>query len=195
MSEDNLSETNQPKTIDDAIAACENFILWHRIKSFVILVLIVGIVFAFYYSFRCLQQVAINISSTPETYSLEGNTVTDIATRVSTYPFIISGLFILTFGICIALYRFHLNEIARNEQIKLGFWRIRIAARNTAAGFQTEVRQSLTKDAFTFNRKVQSEKSKEVESPIPGHPGSDLATTILNKIFENMEINVTKKSK
>ena len=193
MSED--TESNEPKTIDDAIAACENIIFWHRIKSFGLLLLLAGITLAFYEVFRCLQQMSIELETNPAEFSQEGNAITDIKIRVSAYPYLISFLFVLTFGITVALYRFHLTEIARNEQIKLGFWRIRIAARNTSPGFQTEVRQSLTKDAFAFNRKAQSEKNKEVENPIPGHPTSDIATTILNKILENMDVNISKKSK
>jgi hypothetical protein len=193
MSEEKSAEDNQPKTIDDAITACESIIFWHRIKSFLMLGLLVVITYAFYAVFRHLQQLSIQLESNPSVFSQEGNAITDIKTRVSAYPYLIFGLFLLTFGIIVSLYRFHITEISRNEQIKLGFWRISIAARNTSAGFQTEVRQSLTKDAFVFNRKVQGGKNKEVESPIPGHPTSDFAAVMLNKILENMEINVSKK--
>jgi len=195
MGEDISSENseNQPKSIDDAIAACQGIIFWHRVKSFTMLVLMAIATMVFYGAFSQLQTISYNINVGGST--IDAAKINDFAAKATVYMYIFSVLYLAVFGIIVAIYRFHMNEIARNEQIKLGFWRIRIAARNNAPGFQTEVRQSLTKDAFTFNKKVQGEKNKEVESPIPGHPASDFAATILNKILENMDINVSKKEK
>jgi hypothetical protein len=188
------TENNEPKTIDEAITACEDIIFWHRVKSFTMLGLLIGVTVALYLSFKKLEQTSEQVCAVGGGV-LNPEQIAAFSSKCGVYPYIFFAIFLATFGIIVAIYRFHMNEIARNEQIKVGFWRIRIAARNTSPGFQTEVRQSLTKDAFTFNRKVQSEKGKEVESPIPGHPASDFSATILNKILENMDVNISKKSK
>jgi hypothetical protein len=192
MSEDNLPK-DEPRTIDEAITTCDKIIFWHRFYSLLMLILLVACTFAFYKAFNALEKISENVEATEigKLISADGS---EFLSRNTKFTYMILGLYLVVFGVLVAIYRFHLVEISRNEQIKLGFWRIRIAARNTDPGFQTEVRQSLTKDAFTFNRKAQNEKSKEVESPIPGHPGSDLAAAVLNKILENVEVNVSKKS-
>ena len=191
MSEDNLPK-DEPRTIDQAIEACEKLIFWHRFYSFLMLILLVICTFAFYKAFNYLEKESENVQYNAAGQLISSNGL-EFVSKNATFTYMTLGLYLVVFGILVAIYRFHWGEISRNEQIKLGFWRIRIAARNTDPGFQTEVRQSLTKDAFTFNRKAQNEKSKEIESPVPGHPGSDLAAAVLNKILENVEVNVTKK--
>lgn len=104
------------------------------------------------------------------------------------YVFVL--LFVVVFGVMMAIYRFHLSEISRSEQLKVGFMRVRIAANNyDNQGFATEVRMALTDNAFTF----QSGKDKKVESPLPGHPGSDLGALLVNKLLESIDFKVTKK--
>ncbi|MCD1597027.1 hypothetical protein [Rheinheimera aquimaris] len=104
------------------------------------------------------------------------------------YVFVV--LFVVVFGVMMAVYRFHLNEISRSEQLKVGFMRIRIAANNhDNQGFSTEVRMALTDNAFTF----QTGKEKKVESPLPGHPSSDLGALLVNKLLESVDFKVTKK--
>jgi len=192
MSEDNLPK-NEPRTIDDAIKACEKIIFWHRVYSFLILILLVVCTFVFYKAFNNLEKMSENVQERQNGQITSADGL-EFVSKNATFTYMTLGVYLVVVGILVAIYRVYLVEISRNEQIKLGFWRIRIAARNTDPGFQTEVRQSLTKDAFTFNRKAQSEKSKEVESPVPGYPASDLAAAVLNKILENVEVNVSKKS-
>lgn len=97
---------------------------------------------------------------------------------------------IVVISILTALYRLHLKEISKAEQNLIALYRIRIAGNNYSDGFSTEVRKALTENAFyagdgdkgLFNR------TKKVESPVPGHPGSDLVTLVVNKLLENVEI-------
>lgn len=102
------------------------------------------------------------------------------------------AMFVMVFGVLMAVYRFHLNEIARSEHYKVGFMRIRIAANNyKIEGFRSEVRESLTNKAFTYNpSSVFKSKGKKVDSPLPGHPTSDLSTIVLNKLLESLEIKI-----
>ena len=96
----------------------------------------------------------------------------------------------MVFGVLMAVYRFHLTEIARAEHNKLGFMRIRVAANNyEKIGFQTDVRASLVNGAFNYDSQpMVSPKRKVVESPLPGHPSSDISTMLINKMFEGLEV-------
>ena len=109
-----------------------------------------------------------------------------------TISYVLSGLFVFVFvfGVLMAVYRFHLNEVARAAHYKIGFMRIRVAANNhDNEGFLTEVRQSLTDRAFDFSpSSVLGGKGKQVESPLPGHPSSDLSAMLLNKLLEGVEV-------
>lgn len=186
--------TTPPRTIDEAIEACNKNIFWHRLFAILILALLV-FSSVFYYKAIKSQELTMQLiidefnagrlKDTPESIQ----ELHDSKTR--TY-FLMAALFIITFGIVVSVYRFHLTEIARNEQMKVGFWRIRIAANNTDKGFQSEVRQALTKDAFSYDR-TKKVKEKELESPVPGHPGSDIATALMNKIVEKIEISFPDK--
>ncbi|KAA8981343.1 hypothetical protein [Halospina sp. K52047b] len=101
------------------------------------------------------------------------------------------GVFVVVFGVLMAVYRFHLNEIAKAEHNKIGFMRIRVAANNyDADGFQSEVRQSLTTGAFDYAAPsiLGGSKGKNVESPLPGHPTSDVSAFALNKLLEGLEV-------
>lgn len=102
----------------------------------------------------------------------------------------LAGLFVVVFGVLMAVYRFHLNEVARAAHYKIGFMRIRVAASNhDKEGFHSEVRQSLTDKAFDFSpSSVIGGKGKQVESPLPGHPSSDLSAMLLNKLLEGVEV-------
>lgn len=118
------------------------------------------------------------------------STESKVAASVEKILYVLSALFALIFGVLMAIYRFHLTEISRSEQYKLGLHRIRIAANNhNHAGFNTEVRAALTLGAFEFS----TGKEKKVESPLPGHPASDLATALTNKLLDAIEIKVTPK--
>ncbi len=105
------------------------------------------------------------------------------------------ALFVIILSISTALYRFHQKEMTKNEHYKLGFLRIRIAANNNDKdGFGSEVRASLTSGAFTFHSEgLFDKKGKKLESPIPGHPTSELATVIVNKLLEQVEVVLKPK--
>lgn len=111
--------------------------------------------------------------------------------------YLVFGTFITVFGVLMATYRYHLAEISRFHQAQLGFMRIRVAARNSKPGFQTEVRKALTETAFSFpdtTARPFLSRSKKIESPLPGHPASDLTTQVLNKIVEQLEISLKSKN-
>lgn len=93
------------------------------------------------------------------------------------------ALLSVVIAILLSLYRFHLQEISRTEHYKLGFLRIRIAATNVDGGFQSEVRQSLTDGAFSYDSSKRVKKGP-IESPLPGHPGSDASALLLNRILD-----------
>jgi hypothetical protein len=99
---------------------------------------------------------------------------------------------IVIISILTALYRLHLKEISKAEQNLTAFYRIRIAANNMKnEGFGTEVRLALTQNAFYHNAESNSSilgSNKKIESPIPGHPSSDILTAVLNKILDNVEV-------
>jgi hypothetical protein len=107
------------------------------------------------------------------------------------------ALFVVLFGILTGLYRVHIREITKNEQYRLGFMRIRIAANNASTtGFDGEVRTTLTKGAFDspIEESLLARRWK-VESPLPGHPSSDLASSILNRLLEEVEVILQPKGK
>ena len=193
MSENQSAETEKGKTIDDAIGACEKFIFWHRAFSALWLLLLAGCAVIFYFAFKGQEVSERNAAMFFSTSDIKELSTANSHQSHMMFAFI--GLFIVTFGIITALYRFHLLEISRNEQMKLGYWRIRIAARNPEKGFQTEVRQALTKDAFSFDKTGKPDKDEKLESPVPGHPFSELTTAVLNKILEKIDIEVVKKPK
>ena len=116
---------------------------------------------------------------------------------VNSFPeatiYILYGLFILIFGVITSFYRFHLKEISKNEHILIGFYRIRIAGNNSETGYNDYVKYYLSKDAFFSSDKPSPER---IESPLPGHPTSDISTTILNKLIEKLDIkDLMKKEK
>ena len=113
-----------------------------------------------------------------------------ISKQPESYLYAIVGVFIVVFGVLMAVYRFHLNEIAKAEHNKIGFMRIRVAANKyKREGFHTEVRQSLTDRAFDYTSStLLGGKGKKVESPLPGHPTSDISAMVLNKLLEGLEV-------
>jgi hypothetical protein len=118
-----------------------------------------------------------------------------LITETMTYATIV--LIVIVVGVFTAMYRLHLREIAKNEQYKLGFRRIRVAANNAALpGFQSEVRTALTNHAFDSDQEPGwFAKRNKIESPLPGHPTTDIATAILNRLLESAEVVFHPKPK
>jgi hypothetical protein len=185
---------NNSKSIDSAIRECENQIKAHKAYSLIMLGLLVAVLVALWFSFQRVDD-AVRTVLFPGNREIDEQAVSELTRKLNYFPFIFLAIFISIFAILTAIYRFHLIEITRNEQMKLGFWRIRIAANNDEPGFQTEVRRALTHDTFYFQRKDQrTVKGSEVESPLPGHPASDLATDVVNRILELLA-NALRKPK
>lgn len=118
------------------------------------------------------------ISNSPEKSS-ESNT------GLISYGIFVFGIVVIS--ILTALYRLHLKEISKAQHNLTAFCRIRVAAHNTSAGFSTEVRASLTTNAF-YTETDSGLLRKRLESPVPGHPSSDIVTALLNKILDNVEV-------
>jgi hypothetical protein len=177
---------NNMNSIDQAILECTEYINANTRLARMILMglLLLGmIVFTIvFYLFQVSRFASLPISSQ----------VTTSTSSSFTYGFLV--LFSIIIGVLVALYRFHLKEISRTEHYKIGFMRVRIAANNTTPGFSSEVRRCLTDAAFTYESS-RSKKEDKVESPLPGHPTSDIATAILNKVLDAVEISVEKRQK
>lgn len=102
--------------------------------------------------------------------------------------YLLYAIFILIFGVVVSIYRFQLKEIAKYEHFLFGLHRIRVAGNNYENGFASEVRISLTQDAFsTIEGSTLFKKEKKIESPIQGYPLSDLSTSFINKLMEEYE--------
>ena len=107
-----------------------------------------------------------------------------------------AAVFVVLAGLLVGLYRQHVREVTRNEQMRIGFHRIRIAANNASSlGFGTEVRVALTLGAFDSTREEVSSKGKKIDSPLPGHPGSDISSAILNRLLEQVDIVLQPRAK
>jgi hypothetical protein len=104
-------------------------------------------------------------------------------------------LFVVIIGVFTGLYRFHLREVTKNEQYKLGLLRIRVAANSASLpGFDGEVRTALTSGAFDLPREPATFLARgRIESPVPGHPSSDIATLLLNRLLEEVEVVLQPK--
>ncbi len=107
--------------------------------------------------------------------------------EMNMFYYLLYALFIIIFGVLTSFYRYHLKEISKLEQYYFGFLRIRIAGNNSLTGYDDLVKDSLTRDAFTFES-----PSKKITSPVPGHPGSDILTNFLNKLLDKFELTPKK---
>jgi len=101
------------------------------------------------------------------------------------------GIFILIFGVLTSFYRYNLKETSKHERFLLALHRIRIAANNK--DFSDDVIKSLTQNAFEEPAQGDSVfRRRKIESPIEGHPTSDVLTMVLNKLFERVDITPKK---
>jgi hypothetical protein len=75
--------------------------------------------------------------------------------------------------------------------------RVQVAANNAEReGFKNEVHSALTLNAFAIpSDGFLGRKEKTIESPLPGHPALELATGIVNKILEQVEVVLKPKDK
>jgi len=104
--------------------------------------------------------------------------------------YIFLAIYTLTFSILMAVYRLHIGEASRLQHYIVGFMRVRVAGSNNTEGYQSDVREALTRGAFDYVAKPS--KEGKVDSPLPGHPGADFTTSVLNKFLDSVEV-VSKK--
>ncbi len=174
--------TTEVENIADALSSCEAMAATHsmaarRILAIVSMLTITLMTILFtVFIFPFLMRFAETKVSIPD---------------AALYVFL--AIYVLTFSVLMAIYRLHIGEAARLQHYKVGFMRIRIAGSNPSSGYQTEVRQSLTKGAFDFLA-TGSEKKGKLESPVPGHPSSDFATAVLNKVLDGLEVAAKRPS-
>ena len=159
----------QKGTIDSSIEVLEKYIESNRRSGAQIMMFLVAITTILFVS----AVFYINVSNQPDLFL-----------------YALVGVFVVVFGVLMAIYRFHLNEIAKAEHNKLAFMRIRVAANNyDREGFHSEVRQSLTERAFDYSLpSLIGGRGKNIESPLPGHPTSDASAMIINKLLEGLEV-------
>lgn len=185
-----MTDTEELNSIDRAISTCDGYIEEHRRSASRMLMLLVQIGFAVVMGLvgfgYMLFRPFFGLSEQTAVSTLFSNTII----------FALLAIFTIVFGILMSVYRFHLNEISKAEHYKIGFMRIRIAANNVSPGFQSEVRQALTDQAFSFQ--VGSSglfKGKNIDSPLPGHPTSDVAAMVLDKLLDKFELVEKKAAK
>jgi hypothetical protein len=92
----------------------------------------------------------------------------------------LSAFSVVAFGVLMALHRYHLTEISKYEHYKLAFARLNIA-RSYSENSIDHIVSSLTTDAFNF----KGGSSNTVQSPLPGHPTSDLSALLVSKLLDN----------
>ena len=170
--------------IDEAISQCIDLARHHNSRSTTLLVMVVvafllTLLLGFFFVFQ--------------------NTVLAKEKPLSdTFAYLLFGSFVTVFAVLMATHRFHLSESSRMSHIRLGFMRVRVAGRNTKPAWQSEVRQALTAGAFPAAEALSgfslSKAKPQIESPLPGHPASDLSTQLLNKVLEKLEVSVKAKS-
>lgn len=183
-------EPNDP--VEDAISECDLYIRNQQNdarKLLSIIAMFVGFAFVSI-SFLMIYTRMIPATSNSSSSDSVNSSVSDITLILIA----IMSAFTVIFGILIALYRYHLNEISKTEHYKIGFMRIRIAAESKRKGYQqTEVLESLTHMALTAPDRKSFAGKQSVESPLPGHPLSDVGTTLLNRILDSVEIKISEK--
>lgn len=170
---------SQNSTIDDSIRILGIQIEEHRtaafrvLSIFVMFLLVIVVIFIF-----------------PTRLFLEASRVPAQVPYIFAAIFVV--VFVVVFGVLMSIYRFHLIEISKAEHNRLGFMRIRVAANNADKdGFQSEVREALTQNAFEYS----TGKDKKVESPLPGHLTSDISTALINKLMSNIDVKLKKDAK
>lgn len=170
--------------IDEAISQCVDLAKYHNSRATNLLMMVVAaflftLLFGFFFVF---QYTVLRVDK-----PLSEN-----------FAYLLFGTFVTVFAVLMSTHRFHLSESSRMSHIRLGFMRVRVAGRNTKLAWQSEVRQALTAGAFPAADAPSgfglSKSKPKIESPLPGHPASDLSTQLLNKVLEKLEVSVKAKS-
>jgi len=157
--------------IDDALSFCEERLKFHQQRS----------QFHFMFSMTSLILGA--------TVIFMGH-VTLFGEESTTSVLTVSAFSVVAFGVLMALHRYHLTEISKYEHYKLAFARLNIAQSFNESATE-HVISSLTIDAFNF----KGGSGGSVQSPIPGHPGSDLSALLVSKLLDNARANNSANKK
>ena len=194
--------------ISAAIQACNDNIKSHRKAARFTLVSLVIVLFGLsslllgiaYFSSLGSYPYSFRIAETKEmkdaVLKAETERVKAQTERATVTNYVILALCVLVFGVLMAVYRFHLTEISKVEHYMIGFIRIQIAAHNSSTGYQTDVRRALTDAAFDYTKPPLGPGGKKrIESPLPGHPTTDVATLVLNQILDQIEIHTKARQK
>lgn len=193
-------DLHEADIIREAIRECRENIRRHVMRGwrsiFFALVVIGFSLTSIYYFQNNSTRLLIAILEHPGT-----KTETDaVKTIVENNGKAIYGLFgfcIISLSVGVSLYRYHSKESTRSEHQLLGLLRIYIAASKHEEGYGTDVRRALTEGAFSIETKSgifgNSDKEKKVESPLPGHPTSDIGTAMLNKMLDAIEFKAETK--
>lgn len=147
--------------IDDALSFCEARLKFHQQRS------------QFHFTFSLMSLflgAAIIFTGYVNRFGEESTTST----------LTVSAFSVVAFGVLMALHRYHLTEISKYEHYKLAFARLNIA-RSFSESATESIISSLTIDAFNF----RGGSSGSVQSPIPGHPTSDLSALLISKLLDN----------
>jgi hypothetical protein len=106
-----------------------------------------------------------------------------------------AALFVLILSVTLSLYRIHLREITKNEFFRFAILRIATAAANKAdVGYDSEVRTALLDRVFEPPAEPSGwKRGQKVESPIPGHPTSDLLASALNRLLDQSDLVLKPK--
>jgi hypothetical protein len=183
-----VADPSSKTTIDEAIATCDVQITQHRKSGSATLLALAGATLLLVLAVCTFGWLLFQpLARLPEEKAISA---------LFSGPFIyaVLAIFAIIFGVLMAIYRFHLTEIAKAEHNKIGFLRVRIAAHNSSPGYQTEVRQALVDGAFSAGSGL-GQKTKVVESPIPGHPTSDVAAAVLDQVLRRFDLVEKKAAK
>jgi hypothetical protein len=147
---------------------------------------------------RMLTNANDNLKQLNEQLAKDQTTMGELNSQPVVSNFLLYGtgaIFVVVFGVFVNLYRLHLREIAKNEFYTLAILRIGIAAANSSvAGFDETVRQSLVSGAFDMPTESSLlRRDRRIESPLPGHPSSDLLASLLNRVLEQIDVVLKPK--
>jgi hypothetical protein len=177
-------EPEELNSLDDALQTCGHSIGWHRGRALIFLVFILPFIASGFYGGYAVTKYGLALQDEGKKIT-SGNldTIGKSVERLGYATLVASvALAWMSFG----LYRRHMDQAIQQEHFQLGLRRIRVAARNSGPGFQTEVRQALTEGAFAIESK--SLFKRKIESPVPGHPPTDVTTQLLNRLLDNFDI-------
>lgn len=153
-------------TIDHAIDFCKEYVTYHSKKSVQVLLAslytVLGSAFGIGFLFR---------------FDFQFNVI-------NTIVFAVVAILSVVFAVLMANYRFHLHQVAKFQHFTIGFLRIRIAGNVSKSGFQGEVRDALTKDAFVY---LEPFSGRKINNPVPGHPSAEILTEVADRVFTLIE--------